>query len=79
MSRITNAVLDERIRNMEKSLTDKIDNIQKSIHEIHEEVKCNTEFRLKFKGVIATITGIAASIGAFIFYFFEKLLGKGGN
>jgi len=79
MSQITNAVLNERIKNMEKAITDKIDGIQKSIGEIHTEVKCNTEFRLKFKGVIATITGIAASIGAFSFYFIEKIFGKGGN
>ena len=76
MSRITNAVLDERIRNMEKSITDKIDGIQKSIAEIHTEVKCNTEFRLKFKGVIATITGIAATVGGCVFYFFERMFGK---
>ena len=76
MSQITNAVLNERIKNMEKSITDKIDGIQKSISEIHAEVKCNTEFRLKFKGVIATVSGAAATLGASVFYFFEKLVGN---
>ena len=76
MSQITNAVLNERIKNMEKSITDKIDGIQKSISEIHAEVKCNTEFRLKFKGVIATVSGVAATLGAGLAVFIDKIIGN---
>ena len=71
-----NDIMDERIRNMEKSITDKIDGIQKSIAEIHTEVKCNTEFRLKFKGVIATVSGVAATLGAGLAVFIDKIVGN---
>lgn len=76
MTRITNEVLAERIKNMHSSINEKIDGIQKSVDGIHREVKVNTEFRLRFKGVIATISGIAATLAAGIVLFVDKLIGK---
>lgn len=53
MTRVTTAVLAE-----------KIDNVQKTLDEdIKPAVKENTEFRLKSKGIIATIGFVAAFIG----------------
>lgn len=64
--RITNAVLAE-----------KIDSLHEVIKEdIKPAVQANTEFRLKIKGMIALISGFAATLGAGLAVAIEKLIGK---
>ena len=63
MVRITNEVLAE-----------KIDNIKVDLHEnIIPEVKKNSEFRIKAKGIITGIAFISSTCGAFVFYIINKI------
>jgi len=63
LAKITNAVLAE-----------KMDNLTEMIKEdIKPAVRKNTEFRLKFKGVVAVVSGIAASVSAGTILIADKL------
>ena len=49
--------------------------IRKTLDEMRDEVKTNTEFRNKATGVIALLGTIAGVIGGFIVWIFSKIWG----
>ena len=63
MSRITNAVLAERI-----------ENLHEDVRRMNGTVRQNTEFRLQFKGVIAGFTALAAFLGTIGGWLVTRLL-----
>jgi len=76
MARITNAVIVERIDGLKDSFNDKIDSLDKNINEhVLPDVKANTEFRQKAKGVIAVISFISAFFGGVVLWISKKLWG----
>lgn len=63
MVRITNEVLAEKIDGLKTHLKD----------DIYPEVKKNSEFRIKAKGIITGIAFVSSTFGAFLFYIINKL------
>ena len=62
MPKITNAVLAE-----------KIDTLSDSFSVVRDEVRLNTEFRLKATGIIGFLCAISIFIGAAITWLFSKV------
>jgi len=65
MSRVTNEVL-----------ANKIDNLHDEVRDMKTDIKANTEFRLKSKGVIGAIAFISTMVGGVILWVVTKLSGK---
>lgn len=63
MKRVTNAVLATKIDAIHETLKD----------DIKPAVKANTEFRLKFKGVVMAVSGFSAVLSASIVTFLTKI------
>jgi len=63
LAKITNAVLAEKMDNL----------IEMIKEDIKPAVRKNTEFRLKFKGVIASVSIIAAIIGGTLVKAIDKI------
>ena len=63
MVRITNAVLAEKIDSIKTNLKE----------DIIPEVKKNSEFRIKAKGIIGSITFISTLLGAGVMFIINKI------
>jgi len=70
LAKITNADLFSKMG----ILTEKMDNLSEMLKDdIKPAVRKNTEFRLRFKGMVAVISGIAASVSAGMILVANKL------
>lgn len=59
-------------------LSSQIDSLQNDFHEIKEDIKKNTEFRLQAKGFMAAVVMVATTLATGVTWLVNVLMKKGG-
>jgi len=70
---ITVAKLSQSFKDFDKYNRERLDSIHDDFKEIKTEVKLNSEFRNKAKGIIGAVSFISAVFGGFILWGIDKL------
>ncbi len=70
---ITLARMRQKFDDFDKYNRERLDSIHKDFQEIKEEVKLNSVFRYKAKGIIGAVSFISVVFGAFILWGIDKL------
>ena len=68
--------VEEKLNNHNKGVTDKLNKIYKKLETMDARVGANTEFRQRWKGVVAGASAVAGMIGALVIYILQKIGGK---